>query len=200
MIEILAYAIGVMYTPGPVNLLGLNAGIHGQFRSSAGFYVGVGSAMLILFLGFGLLGGALVHSRSLVFVSLAGCGYIAYLAFKILRASVDIRTEASANALRFLDGLFIQLLNPKGIVATLPIATIQFPGAGIHGPAVVGWSCVLAVLAVGAPGSYALFGKLLGPRVGSPVFFRWFNRVMAVLLLYVAGSIGVEYVWPELAG
>lgn len=29
MLAIVAYALGIMYTPGPVNLLGLNVGING---------------------------------------------------------------------------------------------------------------------------------------------------------------------------
>ncbi|WP_328186327.1 LysE family translocator [Marinobacter sp. OP 3.4] len=195
MIEIVAYAVGVMYTPGPVNLLGLNAGINGQCRGSVGFFVGVGTAMLILFLLFGWVGTSLVSGAGLMVVSVLGCGYILYLAVRILRATVD--TDAvgpGTRALRFREGLAMQLLNPKGVVATLPIATIQFPGAGIQGASLVFWSVVLSVLAIGAPGSYALAGALLGRRIRNPVFFRWFNRGMAALLIYVALAIGYEYI------
>ena len=34
MLAIIAYALGVMYTPGPVNLLGLNVGINGQGKQA----------------------------------------------------------------------------------------------------------------------------------------------------------------------
>ncbi|WP_148863560.1 LysE family translocator [Marinobacter fonticola] len=201
MIEIFAYAIGVMYTPGPVNLLGLNSGINGHFRASIGFYVGVGAAMLILFLLFGWVGSNIVGADGLVLVSTIGCGYIAYLAFKILRASVDIdATSHATRPLRFREGLVTQLLNPKGIVATLPIATIQFPGVGIHGIALILWSGVLALLAIGAPGSYSLVGSLVGKRIHNPAFFRWFNRIMALLLIYVAMTIGYEYIYLPLLG
>lgn len=199
MIEIFAYAIGVMYTPGPVNLLGLNSGINGHFRASSGFYVGVGAAMLILFLFFGWVGSNVVGGNGLMLVSVMGCAYIAYLAFKILRASVEINENSRATRpLRFREGLVTQLLNPKGIVATLPIATIQFPGIGIHGFALVLWSGVLALLAIGAPGSYSLVGSLVGKRIHHPAFFRWFNQMMALLLLYVAVAIGYEYIYLPL--
>lgn len=200
MIEIFAYAIGVMYTPGPVNLLGLNTGMNGHFKASAGFYFGVGSAMLCLFLLFGWLGSTLVGDRELMVISVLGCSYITYLAVKILRATVHVDTHgARERPLRYRDGLIMQLLNPKGVVATLPIATIQFPGAGIHGPALVFWSLVLTVLAIGAPGSYSLAGKLLGQRITHPAFFKWFNRTMALLLIYVAGAIGYEFVFKPMA-
>lgn len=202
MIEIVAYAVGVMYTPGPVNLLGLNAGINGQCRGSAGFFVGVGTAMLILFLLFGWVGTSLVSGAGLMVVSVLGCSYILYLAVRILRATVDTDAAGSGTrALRFREGLAMQLLNPKGVVATLPIATIQFPGAGIQGASLVFWSVVLSVLAIGAPGGYSLAGALLGRRIRNPFFFRWFNRGMAALLIYVALAIGYEYMLlPVISG
>ena len=46
MLGIVAYALGAMYSPGPVNLLGLNIGIIGQARQSIGFCLGVDTAML----------------------------------------------------------------------------------------------------------------------------------------------------------
>lgn len=155
MFEIFAYAIGVMYTPGPVNLLGLHTGLNGRCRASLGFFLGVGLAMLILLLMFGWLGAELVRGDTLVYVSTLGCLYIAYLALKIAYTTVNLDPErGTVDALGFRTGLMMQLVNPKGIVATLPIATIQFPAAGIGGVALVLWSVILAALAVGAPGSY----------------------------------------------
>lgn len=200
MIEIFAYAIGVMYTPGPVNLLGLHAGLNGRCRASLGFFLGVGLAMLILLLMFGWLGAELVRGDTLVYVSTLGCLYIAYLALKIAYTTVNLDPErGTVDALGLRTGLMMQLVNPKGIVATLPIATIQFPAAGIGGVALVLWSVVLAAMAVGAPGSYALVGELMGRRIYRPALFRVFNVAMALLLLYVAVSIAYGFVFLPLA-
>ena len=196
MLAIVAYALGVMCTPGPVNLLGLNAGLQGQARASLGFYLGVGLAMLILFLLFGWAGAAWVQDDMLAMVGALGCGYILYLAIKIARSSIDLGAVRQApRTMRFRDGLVMQLCNPKGVVATLPIATLQFPAVGIHGVSLVLWSLGLAVLAVGAPGSYALVGSLVGRRVADPRVFRGFNLAMAILLAGVALSIGYEHVY-----
>ncbi|MFQ2572901.1 hypothetical protein ACK3Z8_16980 [Aeromonas caviae] len=70
MIELLAYAIGIMYTPGPVNLIGLNAGLGGRTRASLGFFLGVGLAMFVLLLLFGWAGTRLVREDTLIYVSL----------------------------------------------------------------------------------------------------------------------------------
>ncbi|MES3677294.1 LysE family transporter [Halomonas elongata] len=198
MIEILAYAIGVMYTPGPVNLFALNSGLNGRFASSLGFFAGVGTAMLLLLLLFGWVGARWVRGDGLMVISALGCLYIAYLALKVMRAEVNIDGATQGTRLRFRDGLAMQLMNPKGLLATLPIATLQFPHAGIEGPALLLASLGLAVLASGAPGSYALAGFLAGRRLGDPRVFKALNRVMAILLIGVAGSIGYEHVYLPL--
>lgn len=200
MLAIVAYALGVMYTPGPVNLLGLNAGLNGQAKASFGFYLGVGLAMLILFLVFGWAGAAWVRGDMLAVVGALGCGYIFYLAVKIAKSSIDLGAVRQApRVLRFRDGLIMQLCNPKGMIATLPIATIQFPAVGIHGVSLMFWSLGLAVLAVGAPGSYALIGAVAGRRIENPRILKGFSLAMAALLVWVSLSIGYEHVWLPLS-
>ncbi|MDN6321961.1 MAG: LysE family transporter [Halomonas sp.] len=199
MLAIVAYALGVMYTPGPVNLLGLNIGINGQARQSVGFCLGVGTAMLAYLLILGWAGAAWIDDEALIVVSALGCGYIVYLASKIARSSVDISEPANAPRLvNYRDGLVMQLLNPKAILATLPITTLQFPAADIHGFSLVFWAFGLAMLAAGAPGSYIVIGSVVGSRIKNPGVVKGFNWVMAGLLIAVALSIGYEHVWLSL--
>lgn len=196
MLAIIAYALGVMYTPGPVNLLGLNVGINGQGKTSLGFCLGVGLAMLLYLLVLGWAGAAWISQDSLVLLSALGCAYILYLAYKVARANATLDTHAPApRMLSFRDGLMMQLLNPKAMVATLPIATLQFPAEGIQGMSLFIWALGLAALAAGAPGSYVVIGSLLGQRVRQPMFIKGFNWIMAGLLVAVSLSIGYEHVW-----
>ncbi|TMO42657.1 MULTISPECIES: LysE family transporter [unclassified Pseudoalteromonas] len=198
MADIFAYAIGIMYTPGPINLLGLGSGLNKQTRSHLGFFIGVGSAMFILFVLLGYLGLQVINPQFLPYVSLIGCGYILYIAWKVAKAKVQVSDTSADASLSFFDGLFMQLLNPKALVATLPIATIQFPSADITGAAIVFWSLILAILAFGAPTSYSLAGLVLGKQVSRPGVFNVFNKLMAVLLVYVALMIAYEHVLTPL--
>lgn len=198
MADIFAYAIGIMYTPGPINLLGLSSGLNKQTRSHLGFFIGVGSAMFILFVLLGYLGLQVINPQFLPYVSLIGCGYIFYIAWKVAKANVQVSDTSADASLSFFDGLFMQLLNPKALVATLPIATIQFPSADITGAAIVFWSFILAILAFGAPTSYSLAGLVLGKQVSRPGVFYVFNKLMAVLLVYVALMIAYEHVLTPL--
>ena len=198
MADIFAYAIGIMYTPGPINLLGLSSGLNKQTRSHLGFFIGVGSAMFILFILLSYLGLQVINPQFLPYVSLIGCGYILYIAWKVAKAKVQVNDTSADASLSFFDGLFMQLLNPKALVATLPIATIQFPSADITGAAIVFWSLILAILAFGAPTSYSLAGLMLGKQVSRPGVFNVFNKLMAVLLVYVALMIAYEHVLTPL--
>ena len=198
MADIFAYAIGIMYTPGPINLLGLSSGLNKQTRSHLGFFIGVGSAMFILFILLSYLGLQVINPQFLPYVSLIGCGYILYIAWKVAKAKVQVNDTSADASLSFFDGLFMQLLNPKALVATLPIATIQFPSADITGAAIVFWSLILAILAFGAPTSYSLAGLMLGRQVSRPGVFNVFNKLMAILLVYVALMIAYEHVLTPL--
>ncbi|WP_323955588.1 LysE family translocator [Aeromonas caviae] len=201
MIELLAYAIGIMYTPGPVNLIGLNAGLGGRTRASLGFFLGVGIAMFVLLLLFGWAGTRLVREDTLIYVSLVGCLYIAYLAIKIASDSGELAAnEAPARPLGVRSGFVIQLLNPKAMIATLPITSIQFPAAQIHGWSLLPWSLLLGLLAAGAPGSYSMAGSLIGRHLQHPRWFRYFNLLMAALLLYSAIALAYQHVYLPLAG
>ena len=62
-----------MYSPGPVNLIGLNSGLNGRFRQSIQFFAGVGLAMAILFLLFGYTGQAISKTSHLPFIASPGC-------------------------------------------------------------------------------------------------------------------------------
>lgn len=199
MLEILAYAIGVMYTPGPINLLGLHSGLNGKTREHIGFFAGVGCAMLILFIFLGFLGLKFINPSLLPYISLIGCIYIVYIAWKVLHTNVNVSEKtASVSILSFTNGLIMQLLNPKALVATMPISTIQFPAVGISGSSIVIWSIGLAILAFGAPSSYSLAGMAMGKRIENPIYFKTFNVLMFALLIFVATSIGYEHVYRAL--
>ncbi|MEI8633981.1 LysE family transporter [Vibrio sp. PP-XX7] len=199
MLEILAYAIGIMYSPGPVNLLGLRSGINGKAHAHIGFFLGVACAMFTLFILLGFLGLTLIHAQLLPYISFIGCCYILYIAWKVMKANVRISAQTiEMGVLSFWNGFIMQLLNPKGLVATLPISAIQFPAAGIHGGAIFFWSFLLVVLAFGAPASYSVVGLVMGKHMDNPRYFKIFNLIMSGLLAYVAVSIGYEHVYLKM--
>jgi len=193
-----------MYTPGPSNLLSLNAGLNGHVSSSLRFCLGVACAMLLLFLLFGYTGAWLINPSYQLWISGAGSLYIAYLAYKIVKSSItptgleSTDQVSSDSRLNFQSGLIMQLLNPKSFIVIFPIVTVQFPAAQISGCAIVLWAILLSGMAFGAPSSYLLMGVRLGKAIHQSGYFRWLNIVMASLLIYVSVDIAYSHVYLKL--
>ena len=181
-VEIFIYTLSVIYSPGPVNFMGLNAGLTGQFRNCIGFFLGVGCAMLVLFVLLGYLGEAFIPQGWLHYFALVGAIYIFYVAFKMLNSQLKKSTQ-NEQKLTFLNGFFIQLLNPKAILVVLPVTTIMYPAAHIQGIMIFVVSLLISLGASGAPCSYAFAGKLLGNKISNPIWLNRLNYVMAVLLM-----------------
>lgn len=190
--EIFLYSFSVMYSPGPVNAMGLNAGLVGQFRQTAGFFLGVGFAMFVLFILFGYTGEALISKAILPYLTLIGAGYTSYLAYKVYTSKVSFPDRAEGVAetelktLTFWNGFLIQALNPKGMMVVLPVATVMFPAAQITGIFIVGVSALIAIAGAGAPAIYSLLGALVGSRITKSSHFDTFNRLMGFILAICA--------------
>ncbi|MFK7700639.1 LysE family translocator [Pseudomonas caspiana] len=193
--EIFLYAFSVMYSPGPVNFMGLNAGLSGQLRRSRGFFFGVGCALLLLFVLLGYTGEALISQTALPYISLVGGIYTLYLAWQISRV-VPVAPRASdeqGKALSFWNGFLVQLFNPKCIMVVLPITSIMLPAAHITGGVIALVSLLLAMLGGAAPWTYSLLGTTLGRRITQASWFRVFNRLMGAALLVCAGFMFHEF-------
>lgn len=194
--EIALYVFSIMYSPGPVNILGFNAGLTARGRGAAGFCLGVGAAMFSWFMLLGYLGeavAALYHS-ALPYIALMGSAYILYLAWKMSFARVDTRGEASSHGvLRFRDGYLLQALNPKGLIVILPVTTVMFPAAHITGRGILVYAALISIAAVGAPGSYCVAGAMAGRRFRTGRYLTIANKVMGILLIVVALSILYDF-------
>lgn len=185
MLDIILYALGVMYTPGPVNTLALNSGIQNK-KNTYGFFLGIAVAIFILFISCSLVGQLIATKQLLTLFSLIGAIYIFWLAYKISTSQTQITENENPRTLSFKDGLLMQLLNPKGITVALPIATVQFPSLHITGIYIVIWCFALAVISFGAPLAYSILGIKLGKRIKNPLYFKILNQIMAVFLLLAA--------------
>lgn len=128
-----AMSLLVIVIPGPSVLFVIGRALaHGR-RTALATVLGnlVGSYVLVIAVAWGL--GALVESSAAVFmgVKMAGAAYLVYLGVQAFRHRKEMRTadmEAPAGEQRgdlrtILDGIFVGVTNPKGIVffaAVLP--------------------------------------------------------------------------------
>lgn len=187
MLDIIVFAFGIMYTPGPVNMVALFSGVNNQGLKTLVFNAGVGCAMFILFLLIGYLGSGVVTQEYQSVAALVGGVYITYLGYKLLRASFHIRIGQQKDiVVTFWSGLTMQLTNPKAALVIIPIVTVQFPQAQIVGAQIALWSFIMGCMAFGAPSSYFFVGHYLKRFALDPKVMVWVYRIMALLLWYVA--------------
>ena len=201
MFGIVLFCIGVMYTPGPVNILSLNCGMQRKVSRHVPFCLGVGTAWPFISPWWATPETAVVGGKMLPIIAGLGTCFILYLGWKVVSSDVNLdRSEEPAAALDYKDGLLMQLLNPKAFMVVLPVTTIQFPAAGIEGSAVAGWALALGLLSVGAPLSYAAIGALVSRRIESARYFKWLNYAMGAMLFLVAVDMAYEQVYLALMG
>ncbi|MCG2572037.1 LysE family transporter [Acinetobacter sp. ME22] len=182
--EIFIYTLSVMYSPGPVNFMGLNSGLTGQLKKTIPFFIGVGSAMLLLFLLFGYVGEALIPHEDLHYIALVGAIYTFYVAFKMLTARLDGNTDQpSHSSLTFWNGFLIQALNPKGILVILPVTTVMYPAAHITGNMIAIISLLISIGAAGAPFIYAVTGTVIGNKIQNQSWLNTLNKIMGIALI-----------------
>ena len=182
--EIFLCTLSVMYSPGPVNFMGLNSGLTGQLKKTIYFFIGVGCAMLMLFMIFGYAGAAIIPQNALHYIALLGTCYTFYLAFQMLKADIDINDEATEiQTLSFWNGFWIQTLNPKGILVILPVTTIMYPTAHITGIQIFLVSLLISMGAAGAPCLYSWAGAVLGKKIKNKIWFNRLNKTMAMMLI-----------------
>lgn len=199
--EIAIYTFCVMYSPGPVNILALNDALKGRRWGIAGYCVGVGLAMFTGFLVLGYVGEMVIAAPFLTWLAASGSVYILYLAYQLWIARPCYETTGQDDkSLRFHTGYLLQLLNPKGFIVILPVTTVMFPAADIHGAAIIGCAGLISLGAIAAPGVYAAGGTLIGRRFIQARFFLLFNRIMAVMLVFVACSIVYDFFIAGSAG
>jgi len=196
MIGIVLYCFGVMYTPGPVNVLSLNQGVQRRFTQHIPFCVGVGGALCLWFLFVGYAGSAVMSDKVMPIISGLGSAFILYLAYKIIFSNVDgLVDEEESSAFTFRDGLLMQLLNPKSFLAVLPVTAVQFPAAGIEGVQIALWAVGLSALGFGAPLAYTYVGSKLSRFISNTTCLRWFNYLMGAALIYVAWDMAYKHVF-----
>ncbi len=129
LLSALLFIVALYGSPGPVPLTLIASGAAFGLRASIPFIAGTLCGVCLLFLasayGLSLLFEQYPHAHRL-FQYLC-LGYISYLAWRL--ANAGTRRTGQGKALGFGAGVMLNLLNPKGYIATLgTIAQFSLPG------------------------------------------------------------------------
>lgn len=171
----------------------LASGVNFGFRRTIPHMLGIGAGFFILLLavGFGL--GALIETVPSFYTVLkfAGGAYMLYLAWKIAmsRSIGEAKHRDKVEPMTFLQAAAFQWVNPKAwVMAITGIAT--YANHDNYYVAVLLVSTAFAIVNLPSVSVWAGFGTLLRNWLSDPFRLKWFNLIMALLL--------VLSLWPML--
>lgn len=186
------FAFTSSISPGPNNMMLLASGVNFGFLKTIPHLLGIefGFSTLIFAVGLGL--GALfsVEPRLHIVLKVAGGAYLLWMAWKIGTSRRIGKADGDAKPFSFLQASLFQFVNPKAWVMAIGA------NAAFADPAHYIVDTLLVCLAFMSVGSFctmawAGFGTTLRGFLDDPVRLKWFNIVMALLL--------VLSLWPMLA-
>ena len=181
------------FTPGPNTTLSAalaaNLGLRRSLRFVLSVPVGWGLLFSLCAAGLGALVLAVPALR--LGVQVLGVGYLLWLAHKLFRADTLAQADASQLQVTFWQGVMLQFLNIKAWMLALTVVAGWLAG---RPDATARFALILPLMmAFGFFSNllYAAIGSLLRDWLSGPAQsgrrLRWFNRLMAGVLVLTAG-------------
>ena len=187
-----AFALAASISPGPVNIVSLSAGathgLHATMRHVSGATFGF--TLLLLLIGLGLNELLLVFPNFTVWVQWAGVVFLVYLAWQLLRDSGQLGDAEQMRRPSFLSGALMQWLNPKAWLASVAGMGAYASDGSLS--LVLQFALIYFVVCYLSLAVWAYVGAYLARYVRNPIYLRWLNRTLAVLLLVSAGFLMLE--------
>jgi len=186
IISMAAFALAASITPGPVNIVALSSWARFGFRASQRHVAGatLGFVLLLILMGLGLHELLQRWPALTQGVQWAGVAFLLYMAFKLAVDKGHLEAKAPGRAPSMLYGAVMQWLNPKAW-----LACVAGMGAFVaDGEARLVWqfAAVYLVICYVSVGCWAYAGTFLRGYLHNPAGMRWFNRIMASLLVVSA--------------
>lgn len=189
IVPLLIYAFVSSFTPGPNNIMAMLFANQYGFKKTLRFCLGVGTGFFILLL-FSSFFNVVLHNvipKIEFFMAIIGATYMLYLAYIILKSTSDGEDPHAGKYNRFLPGLLLQFVNPKAILYVITaIGTFVIPYAPTT-TNLLFYSVLLGIIGFSGTLSWSIFGSLFKKFLAK--YRQPFNIVMAILLVYSAGSI-----------
>ncbi len=179
------FAFVTSVTPGPNNLMLLASGVNFGLRATLRHLLGISAGLLVMLVAVGM-GLAEVFARypmAHTVMRWGGMAYMAYLAFRIASARVNVSEDGSRGPpMGFFAAAAFQGINPKCWIMVIGFFSAYVPtGLGVAG--IVLASALFALVNLPSCGSWIVLGQGLRHMLSKPAQQRAFNVAMGALLL-----------------
>jgi cysteine/O-acetylserine efflux protein len=187
LIPLLSYVLVSTFTPGPSNISSASVAVLHGYRHTLRYQLGLAAGVFLIMTLSGWISTTLLHAFPVLeqVLRYAGAGYILYLAYGILKASY-LFSEENTKPSGFLQGLTLQVLNPKLIVYAFTVFSAFLVPVTKDAALVVLAAFLLAATSFGATSTWALFGTAIKTYLHNPRLKTIINILLSISLAYSA--------------
>ncbi|MBN8203089.1 LysE family transporter [Bacillus sp. NTK034] len=193
LLSFFLYVFVTSFTPGPNNIMAMVFANRFGLRNTIRFCLGVSAGFFVIMIlssYFNLLLHQFIPKIELI-MTIIGVIYMLFLALKIMTSKSDNQNNNDGKQNGFLIGMLLQFINPKGILyGVTVISTFILPYYTSH-TSLISFSIFLAFVGFLSTFCWSVFGSIFQSFLAK--YRSQFNVIMALLLVYSAGSILVGY-------
>ncbi|URT69022.1 LysE family transporter [Cytobacillus firmus] len=193
LLSFFLYVFVTSFTPGPNNIMAMVFANRFGLRNTIRFCLGVSAGFFVIMIlcsYFNLLLHQYIPRVELI-MTIIGVIYMLFLAFKIMTSKSDDPNHKDGKHNGFLIGMLLQFINPKGILyGVTVISTFILPYHTSHA-SLIFFSILLAFVGFLSTFCWSAFGSIFQSFLAK--YRNQFNVIMALLLVYSAGSVLVGY-------
>jgi len=191
-----SFVLITTFTPGPNNISSASMGIVHGYRWTLPYLLGIATGFALVILLCGWISGSLARILPQIetIMRWIGAAYILYLAYHSLRADYGFEDD-DQKPLGFLNGLLLQILNPKAITYGLALYAGFLLPVSQRFLSLALSAVALALVAFGAISTWALFGSAIKHCLRNPRIQSLVSWILALLLFYtgieLSGVLGL---------
>jgi cysteine/O-acetylserine efflux protein len=186
-LPLLSYVLISTFTPGPSNISSASVAVLYGYRNTLRYQIGLAAGVFLIMALSGWISTALLHIFPVLekVLRYAGAAYILYLAYGILKASYTF-ADQSAKPSGFVQGLMLQVLNPKLIIYAFTIFSAFLAPVTKDAALVMLAAFLLAATSFGATSVWAIFGTAIKTYLHNPRLKTIVNILLSLSLAYTA--------------
>lgn len=193
LLSFFLYVFVTSFTPGPNNIMAMVFANRFGLRNTIRFCLGVSAGFFVIMILCSYFNLLLHHfiPRIELIMTIIGVIYMLSLALKIMTSKSDNQNNNDGKQNGFLIGMLLQFINPKGILyGVTVISTFILPYHTSH-TSLIFFSIFLAFVGFLSTFCWSVFGSIFQSFLAK--YRSQFNVIMALLLVYSAGSILLGY-------
>lgn len=186
MTAFLLFSISISMTPGAGNIALVGLSSRYGFSATLPFVLGNAAGVIAILVGasVGLVGLFNLYPDVYTLLKWLGAAYLLYMAWGIANMELDSNKVVKKSG--FTSGVLVQILNPKGWVASLTVFSQFVSPVDDYLMQVVIIISVMVVTGVLGMLAWAYFGTILNRWVQAPHKMAWVNRGFGGSLALVA--------------